>query len=228
VPLNVTTTRYGRLVLHCCAQADVRTLVPRCRAAAFPHRANGDNVGFPEQTSTEEPMSIAVARFLDVANGLQPKQFTVGAHDEIRSLADLDPIYKRLLDEPVTAVVAVIGKDGRPNLTPMWFDYEGSTVFVNVATHRKKVEWIRRDPRLTLLLMNPANPYHWLSIKCRVKREVLEDDPKEGARVTAQLDKIWTKYTKQPPPYGLRDPSINERRVLFECEVEKIATFGKP
>jgi hypothetical protein len=38
-------------------------------------------------------MSIAVARFLDVANGLQPKQFTVGAHDEIRSLADLDPIY---------------------------------------------------------------------------------------------------------------------------------------
>jgi PPOX class probable F420-dependent enzyme len=173
-------------------------------------------------------MSIAVARFLDVANGLQPKQFSVGKHDEIRSLADLDPIYKRLLDEPVTAVVAVIGKDGRPNLTPMWFDYEGSTVLVNVATHRKKVEWIRADPRITMLLMNPANPYHWLSLKVRVKREVLEDDPKEGARVTAQVDKIWTKYTKQPPPYGLRDPSINERRVLFECEVEKIATFGKP
>lgn len=173
-------------------------------------------------------MTIAVAQFLDVANGLQPNQFAVGSHAQLNSLDDLDPIYKRLLDEPVTAVFAVIGKDGRPNLTPMWFDYEGSTVLVNVASHRKKVEWIRADPRLTVLLMNPANPYHWLSIKCRVKREISEDDAKEGARVTAQVDKIWTKYTQQPPPYGLRDPSRNERRVLFECAVEKIATFGKP
>jgi PPOX class probable F420-dependent enzyme len=173
-------------------------------------------------------MTIAVAQFLDVANGLQPNQFSVGSHAQLNSLEDLDPIYKRLLDEPVTAVFAVIGKDGRPNLTPMWFDYEGSTVLVNVASHRKKVEWIRADPRLTILLMNPANPYHWLSIKCRVKREISEDDAKEGARVTAQVDKIWTKYTQQPPPYGLRDPSRNERRVLFECAVEKIATFGKP
>jgi hypothetical protein len=41
-------------------------------------------------------------------------------------------------------------------------------------------------------------------------------------------DKIWTKYTGSEPPYGLRDPSINERRVLFICGVDRIATFGKP
>ena len=173
-------------------------------------------------------MAIQVARFLDVANGLQANQFSVGSHDRITSLDELDPIYKRLLDEPVTAVFAVQGKDGRPNLTPMWFDYSGSTVLVNVASHRKKVQWIRANPRMTVLLMNPANPYHWVSIKCTVKREISEDDPREGARVTAQVDRIWTKYTKQPPPYGLRDPSRNERRVLFECAVDKVATFGKP
>jgi PPOX class probable F420-dependent enzyme len=173
-------------------------------------------------------MAFTVARFLDVADGLQANQFTVGSRDRISSLAELDPIYRRLLDEPVTAVVAVMGRDGRPNLTPMWFDYEGSMVLVNVASHRKKVEWIRAAPRLTLLLLNPANPYHWLSIKCTVTREVSEDDPREGARVTAQLDRIWTKYTKQPAPYGLRDPSRNERRVLFECAVDRVATFGKP
>lgn len=173
-------------------------------------------------------MAIAVAKFLDVASGLQANQFSVGSHDSVTSLNDIDPIYKQLLNEPVTAVFAVMGKDGRPNLTPMWFDYDGSTVLVNVASHRKKVEWIRAFPKLTILLMNPANPYHWMSIKCKVTREVSEDDPKEGARVTTQLDKIWTKYTKQPAPYGLRDPSRNERRVLFECAVEKIATFGKP
>ena len=70
--------------------------------------------------------------------------------------------------------------------------------------------------------------YHWVSIKCTVAREIHEDDPTDGPRVTAQLDKVWTKYTQQPAPYGLRDPSINERRVLFEAPVDRIATFGKP
>jgi PPOX class probable F420-dependent enzyme len=173
-------------------------------------------------------MSIQVAKFLDVAEGTRPGQFMVGDHEAVQSLDDLDPIYKQLIDEPVTAVVAVIGGAGRPNLTPVWFDYEGSTVLLNLATHRKKVDWLRANPQATFMLMNPANPYHWMTIKATVSREVLEDDPEEGPRVTAQLDRIWTKYTGNEGPYGLRDPGKNERRVLFEMSVDTIATFGRP
>jgi PPOX class probable F420-dependent enzyme len=173
-------------------------------------------------------VSITVAKFRDVANGLQPGQFTIGDREPVSSLADLDPKYKRLLDEPVTAIVAVLGSDGQPNLTPVWFDYEGDTVLLNLATHRKKVDWLRQAPHATFLLMNPENAYHWLSLKTVVKREVSEDDPAEGQRVTDQLDRIWVKYTGNQPPYGLRDPSINERRVLFELGVVKVATFGQP
>ena len=173
-------------------------------------------------------MAFKIARFLDIADGLQANQFSIGSRDTLDSLDDIDPIYKPLLDGPVPAIYTVMGSDGRANMTPMWFDYEGANVLVNVATQRKKVEWIRANPQLSLILVNPANMYHWVSIKCTVKREILEDDPEEGARVTAQLDKIWTKYTDNPPPYGLRDPSIDERRVLFECPIDRIATFGKP
>jgi PPOX class probable F420-dependent enzyme len=173
-------------------------------------------------------VSITVAKFRDVSGGIQPGQFTIGDREPVSSLADLDPIYKRLLDEPVTAIVAVLGSDGQPNLTPVWFDYDGDTVLLNLATHRKKVDWLRKAPHATFLLMNPANAYHWLSIKTVVRREVSEDDPAEGQRVTDQLDRIWVKYTGNEPPYGLRDPSIDERRVLFELEVVKVATFGQP
>ncbi len=173
-------------------------------------------------------MAITVAKFRDVADGTQPGQFEVGDHAAVSSLADLDPVYKRLLDEPVTAVVSVTGKTGLSNLTPVWFDYEGDTVLLNLATHRKKVEWLRVNPQATFLLMNPENAYHWLSIKTTVSREVSEDDAQEGPRVTEQLDKIWTKYTGQPGPYALRDPSRDERRVLFELGVDSIATFGRP
>jgi general stress protein 26 len=173
-------------------------------------------------------MAIKVSQFLDVANGLQPKQFSVGSHDQIESLNDLDPIYKQLLDGQVACVLGITGNDGLINQTPMWFDYDGDKVLVNVGSHRKKVEWIRKNPKLSVLLVNPQNAYHWVSMKCTVAREISEDDPAEGATVTTQLDRVWTKYTGAEPPYGLRDPAINERRVLFICDVDRVATFGKP
>jgi hypothetical protein len=85
-------------------------------------------------------VSITVAKFKDVAEGTQPGQFKIGEREAVSSLTDLDPSFKRLLDEPVTAVVAVMGRGEHPNLTPVWFDYEGDTVLLNLATHRKKVD----------------------------------------------------------------------------------------
>ena len=173
-------------------------------------------------------MALTVAKFLDVADGLQANQFSVGERYQINSVAELDETYKQLMDKPIPVVMAVVGGDGRPNLTPMWFDYEGDKVLVNVAEQRRKTDWIRNTPQMTLLLLNPANMYHWMSLKVTVEREISEDDPTDGPRVTAQLNKIWKKYIGEGEEYGLRDPSFNERRVLFKCRVDRIATFGKP
>ncbi|MGI9484662.1 MAG: pyridoxamine 5'-phosphate oxidase family protein [Geminicoccaceae bacterium] len=173
-------------------------------------------------------MSVTVAKFLDVANGLQANQFTVGERYKVDSISDLDETYKQLMDKPIPVIIAVIGGDGRPNLTPMWFDYEGDKVLVNVAEHRKKTGWIRKTPKMTLLLINPENMYHWMSIKVTVEREISEDDPKDGQWVTDQLNRIWQKYIGKGDEYALRDPSFSERRVLFECRVDRIATFGQP
>ena len=172
-------------------------------------------------------MAIKVAKFKDVAEGTQPGQFTVGDREQVTSLDDLDPVYKRLLDEPVTATIAVIGSTGRANLTPVWFDYDGNQVLLNLATHRKKVEWLRNNPQATFLLMNPENAYHWISIKTTVNREISEDDPREGPNVTAQLNRIFKKYTGGDT-YALRDPGMDERRILFVLDVDSVATFGQP
>lgn len=172
-------------------------------------------------------MAFKVSNFRHVADGLQEGQFTVGERTMIDSLDELDPAYKILLDTPVTAVVAVMGADGRPSLTPVWIGYEGDRVHFNFADHRRKTGWIRADPRVTALLLNPENPYHWISIKATVADEIHEDDP-DGARATETIDRAWTKYTGNEPPYGLRDPGREERRVLFDCVVDSVATFGLP
>jgi Pyridoxamine 5'-phosphate oxidase len=170
---------------------------------------------------------FTIANFRHVADGLQEGQFAVGERRKAASLADLDPIYRALLDRPITQTLGLLGPDGRVSLTPMWFDYEDDKILVNTASHRPKCEWIRKSPGLTSLLVSPDNPYHWLQIKHTVDRELREWEP-GGDYVTRQLDRIWTKYTGNPAPYGLRDPAIDEKRVLFVCRIDRIATFGKP
>ena len=170
---------------------------------------------------TEE---FTIAKFRDVSGGLQAGQFDIGEHKQAKGIGDLDPIYKQLLDRPIVMTLAVIGPDGRPGLTPMWCDYEGDYILVNTASQRRKCKRILDNPKLTNLLVNTENPYNWMSIKCTVAEEIHEDD---DPNVTKQLDKIWTKYTGNEPPYGLRDPSIAEKRVLFKCRIDRIATFGQ-
>jgi PPOX class probable F420-dependent enzyme len=173
-------------------------------------------------------MSFTVANVSDVSEGVKPGQFTVEREDEGQRLDEIDAIYRHLMDEPVTAIIAVMGKDGRPNLTPVWFDYTADRIRVNLAAHRLKVQALRREPRFTMTLMNPSNPYHWMTFKATVTKEIHEDDPAEGHLATESIDRCWTKYTGAEPPYGLRDPEGNERRVLFEARVDRIVTFGKP
>ena len=75
----------------------------------------------------------------------------------------------------------------------MWFDYEGDTVLLN--RDPPQGSWSGSGPtRGSLsLLVNPDNAYCWVSIKCTIRREILEDDPEGGAQVGAtrpHLDEV--------------------------------------
>ena len=89
---------------------------------------------------------ITIAKFKDVADGLQAGQFSIGERENVSGLDGLDPIYKDLLDRPITITLGLIGPDGRVGLTPMWFDYEDDHILVNTAAHRRKCGWIRNNP----------------------------------------------------------------------------------
>ena len=122
-------------------------------------------------------MPFIIANFRHVADGLQEGQFAIGERRRAASLDELDPIYRQLLDRPITQTLGIIGPDGRPSLPPMWFDYESDEILVNTAAHRAKCEWIRKNPRMTSLLVNPDNAYHWVQIKHTVAKELREGEP---------------------------------------------------
>ncbi len=79
---------------------------------------------------------FTIAKFRDVADGVQAGQFAVGSRQQAASLDDLEPIYRELLDRPIVIMLGLIGPGGRIGLTPMWFDYEDNKILVNTASHR--------------------------------------------------------------------------------------------
>src|ERR1700727_2901158 len=76
--------------------------------------------------------------------------------------------YSDLFSKKAFANLGTLMKDGSPQVTPVWCDYDGKNVRVNSALGRVKDKNIRRDPRVSLAIQDPENPYRYMEIRGKV------------------------------------------------------------
>ena len=76
--------------------------------------------------------------------------------------------YADLLKKKAFANLGTLNPDGSPQVTPVWVDYDGKHVRINSALGRVKDRNIRRDPRVSLAIQDPENPYRYLEIRGKV------------------------------------------------------------
>lgn len=163
---------------------------------------------------------------LEIADVVLPGNagaFNVGRRAEVNSLTDLAGVHRALLKGPVTATLATVNPNGVPQLTPVWCNHDGTYVNLNSVKGRLKDRNLDREPRLSLMLVNPANPYHWMTIIGHVVRVIDEDDPVNGQLATDNINVLAESYLNARP-YPLRSPG--ERRRLYKVEPTRIVTFG--
>jgi len=123
-------------------------------------------------------------------------------------MAELKEQERQFLDEnPFVGVVTTLRKDGSPHSTVVWVDVEDGKVSFNTATGRAKPEHLERDPRASLLVVDPNDAYRWVAISGSA--EVTE----EGA--DAQIDKLAKKYIGKDE-YPWRKPTETRLKVLIE------------
>lgn len=72
--------------------------------------------------------------------------------------------HRDLLDAQI-ATFATIDRNGRPQLSAVWFLAEGETVRISLNTTRQKVKNLRRNPACTVFILDPANPFRYLEIR---------------------------------------------------------------
>ena len=118
---------------------------------------------------------------------------------------------KFLFDKNFAHFVTLM-KDGTPQVTPVWIDYDGKHVLVNSEQKRVKTRNVERDPRVALSIADMQNPYSFIEIRGRVV-----DITTEGA--ADHIDKMAKKYMGQDK-YPLNKPG--DVRVIFKIEPEQV------
>src|SRR5579863_3311567 len=63
------------------------------------------------------------------------------------------------------AFLATVGRDGYPQVTPVWVDTDGENVLINTAVGRVKEKNLSRDPRVTVSVPDWTNPYSFVTIQ---------------------------------------------------------------
>jgi len=127
-----------------------------------------------------------------------------------------DNFLDLLTQKKAFASLATIMPDGTPQVTPVWFDYEGGIVRVNTAKGRTKARNMKEGAPVALAILDPDNAYRYLQIRGRVRRVV-------EAGADRHIDSLAKKYLGKDK-YPFARPG--EVRVTYEIEPRAVQTMG--
>ena len=131
-------------------------------------------------------------------------------------MATIPESFRDIFAKKAFAHVATVGRDGTPQVTPVWVDYDGTHVRFNTARGRVKDKNLQRSPKIALSVQDPDNPYRYVQVRGRVV-EMTEKD------ADAPIDALSKKYTGRDK-YANRRPG--EVRVLVKILPEKVQSMG--
>ncbi|MFF8771320.1 PPOX class F420-dependent oxidoreductase [Kitasatospora sp. NPDC015120] len=100
--------------------------------------------------------------------------------------AQLSDRAKALLDAKSFAVVSTIQPDGSPQSSVVWVTRDGEDILFSTVEGRRKHLNLLKDPRVSLLVNPPENPYTYLEVRGEVSLT------REGGREL--IDELSRKY----------------------------------
>ncbi len=121
-----------------------------------------------------------------------------------------------LFERPVIASLGTVMPDGRPQVNPVWCDYDGTHVRVNSAQGRQKDRNLRERAFATILLRDPENSFFWVEVRGKAVEITTEGGD-------AHIDSLAKKYTGEET-YPWRVPG--EVRVIYKILPERVVASG--
>jgi PPOX class probable F420-dependent enzyme len=136
-------------------------------------------------------------------------------------MAAIPDEFQDLFERKTFAVFATMMPGGTPQLTPVWIGAERvdgeDRVLVNTARTRQKERNATRNPLVGLCIMDPDDPYRYVSIRGEV-----EEVTSEGA--VEHIDELARRYmgVEEYPHHG----EEAGERVIIRIEPLAVTTSG--
>ena len=122
-----------------------------------------------------------------------------------------DKVLKLFADKNLVFIATVM-KDGAPQLSPVWGDFEDGHILINTAEGRIKHKNILRDPRVAVSVVDNNNPLDMTTIRGKVIDVIPDYDYKHADRLTKKY------MNKEKYPFKRPD----EKRIILKILPEKI------
>ena len=94
------------------------------------------------------------------------------------------------LSKPNPSVIATVRPDGSPHTAATWYAWEDGRILVNMDEGRKRLDYIRNEPRVSLTVLSADDWHTHVSLQGRVVE--LVDDPE-----LVDIDRLSQHYRGQ-------------------------------
>ena len=118
----------------------------------------------------------------------------------------------KLFSEKNLVFIATIMKDGSPQVSPVWANYEDGYVLINTAEGRIKHKNILRDPRVAVSVVSKNNPLDMTTIRGIVEELIPDYDYKHADKLTKQY------MARDHYPFKRAD----EKRIVLKIKPNKV------
>jgi PPOX class probable F420-dependent enzyme len=119
---------------------------------------------------------------------------------------------QKLFEDKNLVFVATLMKDGSPQLSPVWADFEEGHILVNTAEGRIKHKNVLRDTRVAVSVVSHENPLDMTTIRGNVV-EIIPDYEYIHA------DRLTIKYLGlEHYPFKRSD----EKRIIFKIKPDHV------
>jgi PPOX class probable F420-dependent enzyme len=118
-------------------------------------------------------------------------------------------------DVKAFAYLALVLSDGTPQVSPVWFDWDGTHIIINTARGRVKDKVMHRHPEVAMTI-TADKPYRYILIRGKVVDETEEG----GYEMISSLNQKYhgnPNYPKRP----------GEVRVTYKVLPDKIFSAGQ-
>ena len=101
--------------------------------------------------------------------------------------------FLELLARPNPAVIATVRPDGQPVSVATWYLLDSDRILVHMDEGRRRLDYLRKDPRVSLTVLDEAGWYTHVSLQGRVVE--LREDPD-----LTVIDRLSRHYRGRPYP----------------------------